>query len=183
MNRSEIYVIKRETMYFIPKLDKGGYLCTHIVKTDRVFKIALSPTELIDQNLRYFGSSFKGASQGSRAILGNVTMCPIVANEKLDFYWFPTKSPTSPDCIWFALHHIDRHEAIGKRKTRVFLSNGSFLDIELSAYSFERKLQRAYKLKYKIEERTRLNPEFVNESTVLYETDEHDDDDGCRCNK
>ncbi|MFD1926899.1 competence protein ComK [Sporosarcina siberiensis] len=176
MNRSGTYVIKRETMYFNPKHDKHGYLYTHIVETDRVLKIALSPTELIDQNLRYFGSSFKGASQGSRAILGNVTMCPIVANEKLDFYWFPTKSPTSPNCIWFALHHIDRHESICKKKTKVFLSNGTTLDIELSAYSFERKIQRAYKLKYKIEERTRLNSVFVNESNVLYDIYKQDVD-------
>ncbi|WP_438316182.1 competence protein ComK [Sporosarcina sp. FA9] len=169
MDLARMYIMKRETMLFKPVRNERENLDTLAMESRGTVKVSMSPTDLIDQNLRYFGSSFNGASQGSRAILGNITMCPIVVNQMLDFYWFPTKSPTNPDCIWFALHHIERHESICKKTTRVFLSNGTNIDIKLSSYTFEKKIQRAYKLKYKVEERTRLNPIIINESLVLYD--------------
>jgi len=168
MNLFSNFVMKRETMVFIPKYDAQGNLCTDVLGTAETVKVTMNPTKLIDENLRYFGSSFQGACQGARAILGNITMYPIVVNEKLDLYWFPSRSPAHPNCVWFALHHVDKYEAFGKNRTKVTLSNGSnfFLDVGLS--SFERKIQRAYTLKYKVEERTKLNSIFVNESIVQY---------------
>lgn len=154
------YVLKYETVLFSPEYDEVGNLTTVVMEKGRTLKVDISPTALIDFNLRYYGSSLRGASEGSRMILGEISMFPIVMNEKLGMYWFPSVSSLRNDCVWIALHHIIDYKSIGKKKTRVLLSDDSTVTINISRYSFEKKIQRAYALKYKVEDRT--NELFLN---------------------
>ena len=65
-------------------------ICTRVFSRIKVFfKWLLRPTDLIDANLKYYGSSLKGASDGASMILGGKNMTPIIVNEKRGIYWFP----------------------------------------------------------------------------------------------
>lgn len=162
------FVMDYDTVLFLPKYDEFGHLKTIVMQDGHPVKVDMSPTELIDFNLRYFGSSLRGAGDGTRMILGEISMYPIVISEKLDLYWFPSKSPSCPSCVWFALHHIEGYKRVGKKQTKVFLSDNSTVVIDSSVYSFEKKIQRTYALKYKIEGRSHKSIMKVREVKQSY---------------
>ena len=161
-------ILKYDAILALPKHDEHGNLFTVIIGTNGPVEVELGPTALIDFNLRYYGSSLQGARDGARFILGEGKMYPIVMNERLDLYWLPSKSPSQEDCIWFALHHIDGYIGIGKKETRVRFSNGSTIIVEMSEYVFDKRVQKAYKLKGQTERRTKENLWRVSESAGHY---------------
>ena len=162
------FILNDETIVFYPQYDQFGNLLTGVMEKHGTFVVDMPSTDLIDYNLKYYGSSLKGASDGTKMILGEISMKPIVMNEKLGLYWFPSKSPSSEDCVWFALHHIKDYCSYGKKKTLVTFSNGSTIVVDISVTSFDKKVQRAYKLKGKVEGRTSASVSRITESHNIY---------------
>lgn len=160
--------LNSETILIYPQFDHFGNLLTGVMEKNGTFLVDMCPSDLIDHNLKYYGSSLQGASDGTKMILGKIDMRPIVMNEKLGLYWFPSKSPSSKDCVWFALHHIKDYNKIGKKKTLVNFSNGSTIVIDISLTSFDKKVQRTYKLKGRVEGRTSTSGSRITESHMIY---------------
>ncbi|MBO0589489.1 competence protein ComK [Sporosarcina sp. E16_8] len=161
------YVITYSTILFLPRYESGN-LFTTVLDNSSPFVVELEPTALIDLSLKYYGSSLRGAGDGANMILGKGKMYPVIVNEKLDLYWFPSKSPLKCDCIWFALHHIEETIELPNKRTQIIFSDGSTITIAISKMSFDKKIQIAYKLKGKLESRTRGTPMHVSESRGLY---------------
>ena len=168
------FIMNYETILFSPKNNEYGRIYTKILEKDRLYLVDMGPTDLMDANLKYYGSSLKGASDGASMILGGVSMTPVIVNERRGIYWFPSKSPTKVDCVWFALHHIKHYHSVVKGKTVVTFNNGSTFDLDISYYSFDKKVKRAYKLKGKMEGRTNEIPSRVAESRTKYHFNKND---------
>ena len=148
-------IMSSKTMLYIPKYDAHGNLCTRVIERDYEYISKLAPTKLMDYNLRYFGSSLRGAFDGSRMILGKLNKNPIVVHEQSNIVWFPSMSYLRRECTWFAVHHIQDYLAVDKKNTRVIFMNGYETNVELSVKAFENRIQRAFLLKYKLEKRTK----------------------------
>ena len=168
MLRLKDYIVRQETMLFLPKFDQLGNLFTVVMENDMEFCVEKSPKALMNACLGYYGSSLRGASDGAKTILGNIRMCPVLMNGILELYWFPTKSPDKKDCVWFALHHVKSYERASVKETKVNLSNGVTVIVDVSLYTFKKKIQMAYQLKGKMEERSKLNPIMILESKSRY---------------
>ncbi|KAA0955514.1 competence protein [Sporosarcina sp. ANT_H38] len=148
------FVLDYDTISFLPRYDESGCLRAIVRDVNGSFDVDLAPTLLMDYNLRYYGSSLRGATDGANMILGNGHMPPVIVNEKLGIYWIPSKSPYNGDCMWFALHHIKDYFDIGGNRTKIIFSDGSTQIIDISRSAFDLRVQKAYKLKGKIEYRT-----------------------------
>lgn len=168
MTASNNFVLDYDTILFLPRFTTTGKLCTTVMKMDGAFDEELGPTALIDFNLRYYGSSLRGARDGAKMILGNGYMHPVIINERLGLYWFPSKSPFQSDCIWFALHQIKDSVAVGTNKTKIFFHNGSTITIDISRAVFDNKVHKTYKLKARMESRTDGILMQVSESKACY---------------
>ena len=162
------FIMNYETIMFFPEYVENGYLHTRIFENHNIYQVAVSPTDLIDTNLKHYGSSLRGARDGASIILGGVSMTPIVVNGIRGIYWFPSKSPSSRDCVWLALHQIKRYEKFGGGKTLVTFYNESTFKLDVSYYSFDKRVKEAYKLKGKIEERNNELPIRVAETRAIY---------------
>ena len=162
------FILNEEVMLFFPEYDESGKLLTRVMEKSGTYLVDTNPSDLIDHNLKYYGSSLQGALDGTKMILGRIDMRPVVMNEKLSLYWFPSESPSSRNCIWFALHHIKDYNGIGKKKTLVTFSNESTIVIDSSFTSFDKKVQRAYKLKGRVEGRTSASVSRIQESHNIY---------------
>ena len=145
------YAISSETIIILPDYDENGYLNSLLCKKDGVSKAGLSPYNLIDTNLRFRGSSMRGALEGAQAILGKMNMNPLILDKEQDIILFPCRSPYREDCVWLALQHIKQYKSAGKIRTQVELSNGSTIIIDVSKQTFEKKMQRAYELRFKMQ--------------------------------
>ncbi|MBB4827038.1 competence protein ComK [Sporosarcina luteola] len=159
-------VMNLETMMFVPRWSDDGSLCAVVVRTDGKCDVEMSPTELMDAVLRCYGSSLRGAKDGTRAILGEISMQPVLVSEKLGIYCFPSTSPENSKCIWFTLHHIESYTTIDKKHIEVTMMNGSTIDVETSYYSFDQKVKRASHLRCRLEGRPAYQ---VNETQVSYQ--------------
>ena len=168
------FIMNFETILFCPNYDEYGNLHTRIFEDLSVFHVDARPTDLMDSNLKYYGSSLKGASDGASMILGGISMTPIIVNEKRGIYWFPSKSPSREDCVWFALHQIKHYVNVPRGKTLVTFNNECTFGLNVSYYSFDKKVERAYKLKGKIEGRTNEIPLRVAETRATYHFNKND---------
>ena len=168
------FIMNYETIMFYPEYDEYGNLHTRIFENHTIHQVAVSPTDLIDANLKYYGSSLKGAREGASMILGGIKKPPIVVNAIRGIYWFPSKSPSNRDCVWLALHQIKDYKKIDGGKTLVTFYNDSTFKLDVSYYSFDKKVKEAYKLKGKIEERTNEIPFRVAETKAIFHFNKDD---------
>ena len=162
------FIIKWETVICVPNYDALGKPCSIIVENGRLIEVDMKPSDLINENLLYYGSSLQGATEGASRILGNTYSNPIAISEKQNIYWLPSKSPASDECVWFALHHIVRLRAFGKAQTEVQLTGGHKIVIDSSFYTLTKREMRAYTLKGKIERRSEKPAEMVREEKNCY---------------
>lgn len=162
------YVISSETIVILPDYNENGYLHSLLCTKDGFSKVGLSPYNLIDTNLRFRGSSMRGALEGAQAILGKMNMNPLILDQEQGIILFPCRSPQREDCVWLSLQHVKQYKTAGKTRTRVELSNGSTIIIDVSKLTFEKKMQRAYELRFKMQAQRMQFEGKVMESGVTY---------------
>ncbi|MGN7385483.1 competence protein ComK [Sporosarcina sp. SAFN-015] len=166
MEMKEKYIVNDKTSIILPEFDENGNLLSVVMEETDMFKVNIEPTDLIDFSLRRYGSSLRGARDGARTLLGEISMPPIVLNLSKSVYWFPSMSPDKKDCVWLAANHVKEYEAIDKKQMKVVLNHGSEVILDWSQYSFEKRYLRAFMLKHKIEGQTPYGA--VSESKAGY---------------
>lgn len=149
------YAISSETIIILPEFDGDGFLNSLICKSDGIItKAGLSPLNLIDTNLRFRGSSLRGALDGARTLLDKKNMNPVILDKERDIILFPCRSPFREDCVWLSLRHVKSYRRSKTGHTKVELSNGSTILLDVSLHTFSKKIQRAYELRYKMQVQT-----------------------------
>lgn len=162
------YILDEDTLALIPEF-RNGRQFTKVLTRNGMLLVEKTQEEILDATLLYYGTSLRGARDGTKSILGNIKRMPIMVNETLGQYWFPITSPAKPGCIWLALNNILSYEAIDKTHTKVWMSGGSFIIVPISKRSLETKIQRTYNLRYAIEGRTTRAREQIREQSIKYE--------------
>lgn len=149
------YVINENTVCIEGRVDEQNRTYSCVVEGAEAFEINMSPVDIVDYSLRYYCSSLKGASEGAKSVLGNISMLPLVISAPLDLYWFPCISPQRPDCIWFSLRNIRNYESSDQKRTTVHMKYGHSINLAMKRDRFERKWQRATLLRYITEARVK----------------------------
>lgn len=158
-------MIGKETVLFRGEYNQDGLLCTKI-KHGSMWRLEkVSPLKLIDESLKKSGSSLRGALEGSKFLLGNKKMRPIVFDPYAGIYLFPSKSPANPDCIWFNILHIINYKPINRYQTEVFLNYGGSIILDMRECNFKRKLNRTFELRRLVSENKRIPITFFIDST------------------
>lgn len=160
MQEKNDYVITQGTMVLFTHYENGETF-TKVIDRNGQFLVRKKPYELMDDSLKHYGTSLKGARDGAKRILGNVLMCPVLMSEKLELYWFYTRSYNHPDCTWISLQHVESHMRKDSKSTIVTLKNKIAIELDISLQRFDRKLQRAYLLKGKIDERVKPSSNVI----------------------
>ncbi|MBS4223308.1 competence protein ComK [Lederbergia citrea] len=153
MNMYEPYVIKPMTVALIPKFDKDGSLITEVIEGTRSFLVSMKPIEIIEYSMDYYGHGLNVARIADKLGLGKVDMAPVKISGTLGLYWFPSKSPTKEDSVWFSLCHYKNAVPIFRNETIVFLRFGHTINILSRAKSFKHKVHKARELKSLMEDR------------------------------
>jgi competence protein ComK len=163
-----MFIIGQETMGIVPEYDAFGDLHAKVLLPDEYVTVGESPTQLIDRTLRTQGTSFRGARDGANYILSRTHNTPVRIEGEETIILFPTTSPSRQDCTWFALHHIDRYEAVEKGKICVTLTNGHTVTLPISRFSFHNQFQKALRFKYQLVERRQSRMFLVREPKKRY---------------
>jgi competence protein ComK len=158
MNFFEKYVIKPETVLIAAELMTNNILFSRVIEGEYTFVVRKPPIDIVEESLHYYCSSLRGAFEGTRSILGNISMPPIMIYTPLDICWFPSSSPYRTDCIWFSLKHVINCEKLQPKKIKVNLHFGHSIEMDMKKERFETKLQRASQLRYICHQRSTKPP-------------------------
>lgn len=161
MNKDFEYILNPNSMAVSPEYDGNGKLCSRVSEVNDSFLIDRTPKQLINDTLNFFASTLEGAIVGSKSILGNYNMIPIVISEALDMYWLPTHSPYIDQCMWFALAHIGDVEPLPNLHSKVVFKNGHTLKAHITKRTLEARVNWTAKLKVIMDERTKVKKSFI----------------------
>ncbi|MED4206660.1 competence protein ComK [Neobacillus mesonae] len=139
------YMIDEMMILMTGEYDQYGKLCTRVMDGAAAFLVDRTPLQLLDDTLTYIGFDLRGAMSSAKLILGKKMKYPVIVNPYLGVCLFPVNSPHKADCIWFNPEHIMKTTAAGN-KTKVELSNGYYIMVDLKLYYFNNKIQTARQL-------------------------------------
>ena len=157
------YKINKETISLISEFDNFGKENTRAIEGGDMFFINKSPEEIINDTLKYLGSSLEGAIIGSKSILGNKNRLPISISAEQGIIWFPCNSFRTKKSIWLAHSHIENLERINTIETIVHMSHGQSLNISMRKNQIEDGMKMAAFLQTKLVGRSSKKMLFLYE--------------------
>lgn len=169
------YLIHGETMVILPYYNEHGHLFSLVVELSRELIVTQKPMEIISNSCLYHGSSYQGRVEGSSHLTKYNRMVPIMICNRQGIYFFPTQSPKSEACIWFAHEHVKEIIPVNAENCQVVLQNLIAIPVQISRPAMESKVNRAaqYRHLMNLQQRVPENPytEMLNlEQSVIIES-------------
>lgn len=168
LNSDFKYVINSRTELIMPEYDQYGNLYSHVKEGDYSFLVKMSPKQLLDYSMMYYGSSLLGGLQTSKFIFGKVRILPLLICEQLDLFFFPTHSINNDKCIWFSLSHVWRIKEIDHESAEVILYSGHSIIVHVSKSRLKNRKIQASHLRYTIQSRLEKTKTFLYLSNKKY---------------
>lgn len=167
---NKIYLPSHEitplTMAITTKEDKYGNLTTIILEEQEEYHVKPTPSKVIDQACKFFGSSLKGRQDGTRDICGITHKAPIAIDPISGMYFFPTISPVNPTCSWIAHSHIDEIKNARNSSTELLFKNGKKLILDVSYGIMLNQIQRTAQFRFLLDNRIKSLQKHVNDMVV-----------------
>ena len=117
------------------------------------YVITRPSNKIIEDNCKFYGSSYKGRCEGTKSLVGIKTKVPIIIEESRNIIFFPTNSTRSKQTSWIALNKIKKIYKNKSDKSYIIFNNDKKLNLNISLYSLENQYCRAIMLKSKLLER------------------------------
>ena len=135
------YEINEETYAIIGT----NYGKTRIIEKEKEYNISNEAYSVMDDNCKYYGSSYKGRLEAAKEILNCSYKLPIIVEESTGLVFFPIKSSLLADCTWINLDTIQKVEKEGN-KSKIIFENGKCETLDISKLSLDNQIYRATKL-------------------------------------
>ena len=140
------YILRSNAMALIPYFNDVGEVETIVLEQEQYVNVKEKPYSLIDSNLRYYGSSMRGAKDGVNALLGKTNMAPVPIQTATPMIWLPLKAIKDDTCVWINAHAIINTEEISSKETLIELLNGHTIQLDISKRKLLQRLYLAYVL-------------------------------------
>lgn len=144
------------TMAVLSKKDDEGTTNAIVLEEKKEYTVHTTPTKMIDEACKFFGSSLKGRLEGTKDISRITHKAPIAIDPSSGMYFFPTASPSNTECSWIAHSHVKDIHSIGKTKTEIIFKNGRRIIVNVSYGSMMNQLQRTAQFRYSLDTRMKI---------------------------
>lgn len=135
------YEINEGTLAILPSEEKSK-----VLEDSKEYVINSTPYEIMDYSCKYFGSSYEGRKEGTKAILDINYKVPIIVENSKNIIFFPTNSPSAEDCCWISLKNIKKIEPADYNSTNIIFNNDTSILIPVSRRTIENQILRASRL-------------------------------------
>ncbi len=153
-NKINKYEVTPLTMAILSDESEDGTLHTYIMEEIREYAVKATPTKVIDDACRFFGSTLEGRLDGTRDISNITHKAPITIDPSSGLYFFPTASPKNKKCSWIAHSHVEflipMHQ---DKKTQIIFKNGKNVMVNVSYGSMLNQIQRTAQFRYSLDSR------------------------------
>lgn len=149
------------TMAIFPYLNKQGGLSSRILEEDAEYFVKSRPSKVIDLACRYFGIDLKARQEGTRQMTNWTHKLPISIDSYSHMYFFPSLSPSNPECVWMNHTYIKGIEKIGHQQTKIIFKNSLSSIIGVSYGSIDNQINRTAQYRFILDNRMkRLHGDF-----------------------
>lgn len=153
------YEVNPQTMAILSQ-QSDNLIISLVIEVNDTFLVAKSPTEIIKHSCKYFGSSYRGRTEGTQSLIGISHKAPIAISPTSNLFFFPTHSPKRPECCWFSHTHITKLSRNPLNQTIITFPNQTTYTIDISLGSFENQVHRTAQLRSTYSDRyTNINHE------------------------
>jgi competence protein ComK len=148
----ENYEINEATLAILPISEYAS----RVIERSKEYIVDKNPFEIVAHSCEYFGSTYNGRFNGTKAILGFNYKSPIYIEEANDLLFFPTESPRTTTCCWIAYNNIVKIEEI-KGSSKVLFKNGYELFLDISVYCLKNQYVRSMILQEIMRKRRKIS--------------------------
>jgi competence protein ComK len=145
------YEINKDTIAIVPIDDYKS----KIYENEEEYIINKSSNKIIEDNCKFYGSSYKGRCEGTRYLTGIKSKFPVIIEESRNIIFFPTGSIRNSNNCWLALNHIKNYSKTNFGCNITFRNNIN-IPFDISLYSLDNQYYRATMLKSKINDMKNL---------------------------
>lgn len=147
----EEYEINIDTIAIVP-IEQN---VSKVYEKEEEYIVSQNSNKIIENNCKYYGSSYKGRCEGTKYLTGIKSKFPIIIEESRNIIFFPTGSIRNDDNCWLALNHIKSYDktAFG---TNITFNNNKNIPFDISLYSIDNQYYRATMLKSKLNDNKNL---------------------------
>lgn len=138
------YEINEGTLAVMP--DTSDSRKSKILEDRKEYIVDTKPYEVMDYSCKYFGSSYEGRKEGTKAVLDINYKVPIIVENSMNLIFFPTNSPNSDDCMWISLKNIKNIMDYDFNSTKIIFNNDVEITIPISKRTIENQIFRASRL-------------------------------------
>ena len=135
------YKINNKTLAIVPISDNKS----KIYENNNVIVVENSVKNLIEENCRYYGSSYEGRKQGTCDLIGVTHKSPIIIEDSAGIVFFPTCSPRLKNCSWISLNNIESYRQY-QTDSIITFQNNLALKIPVSSKIINNQVLRATRL-------------------------------------
>ncbi len=135
------YEINEGTLAILPSKKQSK-----VLEDKEEYIINSTPFEIMDHSCKYFGSSYEGRKEGTKAVLDINYKVPIIVENSRNIIFFPTNSPSAEDCSWISLKNIKKIEEAEYNSTTILFNNDISILIPVSKRTIENQILRASRL-------------------------------------
>jgi competence protein ComK len=152
----EEYEVNSCTMFLEP-VKYGSKIYSQIFEVEDEYISPFTPLELIKKSCDYFGVDYESRKKGTRQLIGYNRKIPIAIEPANHIFFFPTTSPTRPECIWIAHEHVEDYRRVGPHQTLIIFRNKQSRIFPVSFSTIESQMLRTALLKTKLLQRIEGN--------------------------
>lgn len=164
------YEITPLTMAVLCKENQNGSTNTSILEETREYAVHFTPTKVIDEACRFFGSTLQGRLEGTRDISKITHKAPIAIDPSSGMYFFPTASPKNKKCSWISHSHIQFIRPVKQnRQTEILFKNGKCIIVNVSYGSMLNQIQRTAQYRYSLDSRIEIIRNVIDHNNELKE--------------
>ena len=142
------YEINGDTIAIVPIDEKTSKVYEDAVE----YVVAKNTNKIIEDNCKFYGSSYKGRCDGTKYLTGIKSKYPIIIEESRNIIFFPTSSIRNNDNIWISLNKIKNYDRC-KYGSKITFINNKKINLDISIYSLDNQYCRANLLKVKLYEK------------------------------
>lgn len=118
---------------------------TKVIEKEKQYEVVEDAYKIMDDNCKYYGSSYYGRVESSKSILNCSYKLPVIVEESSCMIFFPLKSTLLDDCTWINLNSIKYIEKVGSKSKITFINNEEMI-FDISKLSLENQIYKSSKL-------------------------------------
>ena len=121
----------------------NGYEYAKVLDGTNQITVALSPMEILNRSLTYYGSGYEGAIESSRSILKGKYFLPVAVDADMGIVCFSTSSYYQKGRIWFVHSQITDIEEHSDTECCVHMNYGHSITLPVKKQHVETKRGQA----------------------------------------